>query len=247
MDEFDQEQGDPAEAFERLRAEVESSRGELALLRRAIEGLAAERGAADMPDYTETLGRIQQSADATAERIAVINDVIARSPALAMTPEQMAQRIAAAGNAARREDQAALAKAGEDKARVMAELRAIAGSAWTRNEQKNRQLWFGLGGLAAGILAWAIIPGVVAREVAPVSWQWPERMAARTLDMPRWEAGQRMMRSADAAQFRAIVAADRIVTANRETIEGCSKAAARARETVRCAIRIAPAPQASTP
>ena len=157
-----------------------------------------------------------------------------------MTPEQMAQRIAAAGNAARREDQAALAKAGEDKARVMAELRAIAGSAWTRADQKNRQLWFALGGVAAGILAWAIVPGLVAREIAPASWQWPEHMAARTLDLPRWEAGQRMMQSASPTAFRAIVGADRIVTANHETIEGCSKAAARARETVRCTIKIAP-------
>lgn len=74
----------------------------------------------------------------------------------------------------------------------------------------------------------------------PASWRWPERMAARTLDMPRWEAGQRMMQSADAAQFRAIVAADKIVTANRETIEGCSKAANRARATVRCTIKVAP-------
>jgi hypothetical protein len=37
------------------------------------------------------------------------------------------------------------------KARVMAELRAIAGSAWTRADQNNRQLWFGLGGVAAGM------------------------------------------------------------------------------------------------
>ena len=232
-DEDDQGGTDAAEAFEAMR-------GELALLRRAVEGLAAERGAIDVPDYTETLGRMQQGVDATAARVALINDVIVRSPALAMTPEQMAQRIAAVGSAARREDQAALAKAGEDKARVMAELRAIAGSAWTRADQRNRQLWFALGGVAAGILAWAIVPGLVARELAPASWRWPERMAARTLDMPRWEAGQRMMQSADAAQFRAIVAADKIVTANRETIEGCSKAANRARATVRCTIKVAP-------
>lgn len=233
-DEDDQTGADAAEAFEAMR-------GELALLRRAVEGLATERGAIDIPDYTETLGRMQRGVDATAERIAVINDVIARSPALALTPEQMAQRIAAAGNAARREDQAALAKAGEEKARVMAELRAIAGSAWTRADQKNRQLWFGLGGVAAGILAWMILPGLVAREIAPASWQWPERMAARTLDLPRWEAGQRMMQSASPTAFRAIVGADKIVTANREAIEGCSKAAARRRETVRCTIRVAPA------
>ena len=200
--------------------------------------LAAERGAIDIPDYTETLGRMQKSVDATADRIAVINDVIARSPALAMTPEQMAQRIAAAGSAARREDRAALAKAGEDKARVMADLRAIAGSAWTRADQRNRQLWFGLGGMAIGILAWAIVPGLIAREIAPASWQWPERMAARTLNLPRWEAGQRMMQSASPTAFRTIVVGDRIVTANRETIEGCSKAASRTRETVRCTINV---------
>ena len=238
MDDDIQDGDDPAEAFDRLRAVIEGQDRELALLRRAVEGLAAERAHIDVPDYTETLGQMQQGVNATAERIAVINDVIARSPALAITPEQMAQRIAAAGSVARREDQAALAKAGEDKARVMAELRTIAGSAWTRADQKNRQLWFGMGGAAIGILAWSILPGLIAREIAPASWQWPERMAARTLDMPMWEGGQRMMQSASPAAFRAIVAGDRVVTANREAIEGCSKAAVRKRETVRCTIRV---------
>lgn len=43
-------------------------------------------------------------------------------------------------------------------------------------------------------------------------------MAAWMLDMSRWEAGQRMMPSASPTAFRAIIAADRIVTANRETV-----------------------------
>jgi hypothetical protein len=230
-DEDDNQGADAAEAFEAMR-------GELALLRRAVEGLAAERGGQDVPDYTETLGRIQQGVNATADCIAVINDVIARSPALAIPPEQMAQRIAAAGSAARREDQAVLAKAGEDKARVMAELRAIAGSAWARADQRNRQLWFGLGGVAAGILAWAIVPGLIAREIAPANWQWPERMAARTLDLPMWEGGQRMMRAAAPDAFANIAAGDRIVTANREVLEACLKRANRMREGVRCTVNI---------
>ena len=242
MDDDIQEGGDPAEAFDRLRAVIEGQDRELALLRRAVEGLAAERAAIDVPDYTETLGHLQQGVDRATGRLDHIGKMLAAAPVMAMTPEQMAQRISAAGNAARREDQAALAKAGEDKARVMAELRAVAGSAWTRADQKNRQLWFGLGGAAIGILAWAIVPGLVAREVAPASWEWPERMAARTLDLPRWKAGQRMMQSAEPAAFRAIVAADRIVTANREAIEGCSKVAARTRETVRCTIRVGARP-----
>jgi len=107
---------------------------------------------------------LQQNVNTAGENVARIGQFLKAAPALAMTPEQMAQRIAAAGSAARREDQAALAKAGEDKARIMADLRAIAGSAWTRADQKNRQLWFALGGVAAGILAWAIVPGLGARH-----------------------------------------------------------------------------------
>ena len=240
MDDDIQEGGDPAEAFDRLRAVIEGQDRELALLRRAVEGLAAERAHIDVPDYTETLGRMQQGVNATAEQIAAINDVIARSPALAMTPEQLAQRIAAAGNAARREDQAALAKAGEDKARVMAELRSLAGSAWTRVDQKSRQLWFGLGGAVIGILAWSILPGVIAREVAPASWQWPERMASRALDMPMWEGGQRMMRTAAPDAFANIAAGDRIITANRQVMEACRKRANKTREEVRCTVIVAP-------
>lgn len=240
MDDADDSQGGDAaaEAFDRLSAEVASMRGEQALLRRALEGLASERGAIDLPDYTETLGALQQDMDTATGRINAIGQILAKAPALAMTPEDMAQRIAEAGNAARREDQAALAKAGEDKARVVAELRAITGSAWTRADQKNRQLWFGLGGGVIGILAWAIVPGIVARELAPASWQWPERMAARTLDMPRWEAGQRMMQSASPVAFRAIVAGHGIVTANREALEACRKRANKAHEAARCTVNV---------
>ena len=229
-DEDDQGGADAAEAFEAMR-------GELALLRRAVEGLAAERGAIDVPDYTETLGELQRDANTAAENLGRIGQFLKTAPALAMTPEQMTQRIVAAGAAARREDQAALAKAGEDKARVMAELRTLAGSAWTRAEQKNRQLWVGLGGLALGILAWATLPGLVAREIAPTSWQWPERMAARTLDRPMWDAGQQMMNIAAPENWRAIVAGDKVVTANREVIERCRKAATAAKPT-RCTIVI---------
>ena len=238
MDDDIPEGDDPAEAFDRLRAVIEGQDRELALLRRAVEGLAAERGAIDVPDYSETLGHLQQGVNTAAENIGRIGQFLKAAPALAMTPEQMAQRIAAAGSAARREDQAALAKAGEDKARVMADLRAIAGSAWTRADQRNRQLWFGLGGVAAGILAWAIVPGLVAREIAPASWQWPERMAARTLDLPMWEGGQQMMRTAAPDAFANIAAGDRIVTANRKAVEACHTTAVRTKKPVRCTIQV---------
>ncbi len=127
MDDDIQDGGDPAEAFDRLRAVIEGQDRELALLRRAVEGLAAERAHIDVPDYTETLGVIQHGVNTAAENIGRVGQFLKQAPALAMTPEDMAQRIAAAGNAARHEDQAALTRAAEDKARVMADLRTIAG------------------------------------------------------------------------------------------------------------------------
>ena len=180
---------------------------------------------------------LQQNVNTAGENVARIGQFLKAAPALAMTPEQMAQRIAAAGSAARREDQAALAKAGEDKAGVMAELRAIAGSAWTRADQKNRQLWFGLGGVVAGLVLWAILAGPIARAV-PESWQWPEKMAARSLRMPMWEGGQRMMRVASPDAFAAIVAGDRIIAANREALAACRKRANKAHDGIRCAVKL---------
>ena len=76
------------------------------------------------------------------------------------------------------------------------------------------------GAIASGCRFYAGYPITPSSEIA-------ERMAARTLDLPRWEAGQRMIQSASPTAFRAIVGADRIVTANRAAIEGCGKAAAR--------------------
>ncbi|MBD3734762.1 MAG: hypothetical protein IE934_18905, partial [Sphingopyxis sp.] len=76
-DEDDQGGADAAEAFEAMR-------GELALLRRAVEGLAAERGAIDVPDYTETLGELQRDANTAAENLGRIGQFLKTAPAATM-------------------------------------------------------------------------------------------------------------------------------------------------------------------
>ena len=54
---------DPAPlAFEALR-------GEVALVRRAVAGLAAERASIDIPDYSETLGQIIRVSSATGQGV----------------------------------------------------------------------------------------------------------------------------------------------------------------------------------
>ena len=63
-------------------------------------------------------------------------------------------------------------------------------------DEQRRRLWqVGLAALAAGALLWAILAGPLARSM-PASWLWPEWMAARSLRMPMWEGGQRMMQTA---------------------------------------------------
>ena len=222
-----------AEAFEELRAEV-------TLLRRAVERLAAERTEVpEPPDYSETLGRMQQGVDATAERIALINDVIARSPALAMTPEQMTSRIAAAGATARREDQAALATARKGLEDVTRQLHAYVVSGRTGDEQ-NR--WLGLaaiGGVLVGIVAWALFAGPIARAT-PDSWRWPESMAARALGGSTWEGVRRLAVSDSPDTWNAMVAGAVIGRGNDEALQRCQRNANKAGEAVRCTVRIRP-------
>lgn len=47
-----------------------------------------------------------------------------------------------------------------------------------------------------------------------------------------------MMARASPTSWRALVAGDQIVQANKEALEGCRKAAAKARNPVRCTVRI---------
>lgn len=217
---------DPAAAFDRLR-------GEVSLLRSAIEGLTAARESIDIPDYEPTLERTEKILGVLARQMAAMR----QSPAMTLTPENMGSRlnasVAETVNAVRGQAQAS--KSALDGA--ISDLRSVVLSARRADEQNRWLYMIGGGGVLMGLLLYAILAGPIAR-LAPVSWQWPERAAARTLGLPRWEAGQRLMQSASPAAFRAIVAGDRIVTANRETIEGCSKAAARTRESVRCMIQV---------
>jgi len=222
MDEDDHERDAAAEAFEGVR-------GELALLRRAIEGIAARDDRPEPPDYGETLGQITKLANATLQRAEFMRKAIEEEA----VARQVANRIA---GAVAEDRQAVKTAAGELRDATRA-LQGITASARRAEDQKRWVMLAAIGGIVVGMIVWAVCAGIVARSV-PAGWQWPERMAARTLDMPMWEGGQRMMRTAAPEAFANIAAADRIVTANRETIEGCSKAAARKHETVRCTIRV---------
>ncbi|KQN83019.1 hypothetical protein ASE90_09730 [Sphingomonas sp. Leaf67] len=220
-----------ARAFEDLR-------GEVTLLRRAVERLTAERaGNGDAPDYSETLGVIANNITATAQRV----DALVNSPALALTPEELNRRIVEVGAAGRSEDRRAIEAARQVIEDVATKLGRQLESHVMADDQRRRvrhvRRNVGLIALALGALLWAILAGPVARSL-PASWLLPERMAARSLRMPMWEAGQRLMRAGDVSAFAGVLTGNRLMVANRETLEACRKQAAKSEKTVRCAIEV---------
>jgi hypothetical protein len=82
MDQYREvEQDDPVAAFEQLR-------GEVALLRRAVEGLTAARESIDIPDYEPTLARTEKLLGILVTQV----DAMRKSPAMTLTPETIGSR-----------------------------------------------------------------------------------------------------------------------------------------------------------
>lgn len=202
-------------------------KGELALLRRAVEHLATEKAEIEIPDYSNTLAKIAKSSIA-----------IESAPALQMTPEDFGARFEAAAVMARREDQAMLAAAKRELAETTRTLRVTIGTAATIDQQSRACWWWGGGGFIAGCLIWAALPGFVAR-IAPTGWHWPERLAARAVREPTlWQAGTRIMRADSPAAWQSIDTAAELRRDNREAIDACEQQAAKAKQPVRCTIRV---------
>ena len=220
--------GDPAaEAFARLE-------GELALMRRAVQHLAAERADIVSPDYGPTLIDIAKRMGAISESM----KGMAGHPAMQMTPDSIGNRIAAAAEAARRSDQDRISQARNDLNHAAQEMRSVTAHARNAAEQR-QQLYQAVGGaLLAGILLWSILPGTIARTM-PESWHWPERMAARMAGASsRWDAGARLMQSDSPEAWNALVQAADIQRDNRDTIDACRKSAQTTRQAVRCTVKI---------
>lgn len=222
--------GDPAaEAFARLE-------GEMALMRRAVQHLAAERADIVIPDYGRTLTDMAKRMGAISESL----KGMAGHPAMQMTPDSIGNRIAAAAEAARRSDQDRITQAWSDLNHAAQEMRSVTAHARTAAEQRQQLYQVAGGALLAGILLWSFLPGSIAR-VMPESWHWPERMAARMVGAPsRWDAGARLMQSDSPEAWNALVQAAEIQRDNRDAIDACRKTAATSQQPVRCTVKIRP-------
>ncbi|ATE65768.1 DUF6118 family protein [Rhizorhabdus dicambivorans] len=225
--------GDPAaEAFARLE-------GEMALMRRAVQHLAAERADIVIPDYGATLTDLAKRMGAISESL----KGMAGHPAMQMTPDSISQRIVAAAEAARRSDQDRITQARSDLSHAAQEMRSVTAHARTAAEQRQQLNQVAGGALLAGILLWSFLPGTIARAM-PESWHWPERMAARMVGASsRWNAGARLMQSDSPEAWNALVQTADIQRDNRDAIDTCRKTAATSQQPVRCSVKIRPSSQ----
>ena len=132
-------QDDPARAFADLR-------GEVSLLRRAVEGLTAERQNA--PDYTPTFTGLS----ARLAQQGQILGKIAESPAMRLTPENLAVSIAKASEIARAGDRESLEKAEAALRASIASINGIVEHAWAADRQWKQLYWTGGGGLFFGVI-----------------------------------------------------------------------------------------------
>ena len=230
--------GTAAEAFARLAARVEAMEqrleGRMAMMTRALEHIAVEKQSIEVPDYSPTLGRMNGNLADIAKRMKAVE----QSDALQMTPENMAERIAAAAEAARESDRITIKETRELHRQTIATMSRATGTLRDRREQR-RYLLYAIGGAILAVsLLWLFYPGWAA-SIGPQSWLWPERVARRTMGEPTlWDAGIRLMRAGNPEGWQAIVDVADMRQANRDTIATCERAAVKAKGSVRCTIRI---------
>jgi hypothetical protein len=201
-----------AEAFEALRAEV-------AQLRASLERPAP-------PDYSPTLAAIARSLAA-----------MEAHPALRLTPQDLASQVRQASEAAQQQGRRELANAVQRVDAAGADLERLAERQRTGREQVRQIAIMTAVGAVAGVIVWVCFSGPIAR-VLPAGWNVPERMAAATLRLDRWEAGARLMASASPRGWARIAEASELEQANHPALEACQAVAGKTHRAQRCTIML---------
>ena len=163
---------------------------------------------------------------------------LAARPAMTLTPDAMAEQIAAVAAKARAEDSATIGQARERIDKAANRIESLTGQTVTARDQ-HRRIWYAIGGGAlAGCLLWSFLPGVILRAM-PQGWHMPERMASHIVGEPTlWEAGTRLMQADSPRAWNALSQAAEMLRENREAIDACEQQATKAKQPVRCTIRV---------
>jgi len=222
----------PVEADQTVQAFNDMSR-KLAGLTAAVDGFAARQQELHARDYGPDLEKIRDGYDKVCGAI----NVLAKRPAMTLTPQDVAKQIESAGAQGRADDHRAWTGANHALSSTVQELKGVVASAHSAETQ---QLWIAGAAALALVVGFAfgtVVPPVIA-QLAPESWHWPEERAAAMLRRTPWDAGVRLMQVADPQQARALADAARLAKDNADVLTECRKRAEQLSAPVKCSIEI---------
>jgi hypothetical protein len=221
--------GDPAQAFEDLRAEV-------SVLRRAIEAVPAAVREHRSPDYSEDLGVLGKGMDDIGDQLSKI----LKSLALIRTPEEQGQAVASAGaglvrEASQRIDQAAqrLDRATREAEGDRSLLSSMIAQVRTQKRQFKVLWWTGGAAFGAGLLLTLIIASILPFPLNT-------RVAALVMREDRWKAGAELMQAANLSGWNRVAADTHFVSDNQDALDSCRATAAKTGKAQHCAVTVAP-------
>lgn len=213
------------EAFDLLR-------GEVTLLRRVVEGLLA-----DPVKIPPEVSRQLRAQSAKLARLAEETKRLAESPALEVTPGVFAELVRRVANTATERFEAPWNKTLGDLKGVAAEFARYGERARSQDEQRGQLAWAVSGGAVTALAAWIALSGPIARAL-PERWSVAEHMAAATLDLNRWEAGQRLMGTSNQEAWKRWVWAFDLYAVNETAITRCAKRSGSKGAARRCEVEL---------
>jgi len=179
-------EGDAAQAFEALRAEVAALRRGVELIYRGQQDAAGAAGPAPV-DYSPTLGGMAKTLQAVEGRLQAIEG----KPAMALTPSRFEADIRAAGHWAGEQGTSAVRMAASALTEAKREFEGVLAGARTAREQRARISSAAMFGVLGGVLLWFM-------AAAFLPWGVGHRLAVLLVDTGgRWKAGERLMDEAD--------------------------------------------------
>jgi hypothetical protein len=184
-----EDDGDAVRAFEALREEV-------AALRRGVELVyrQGQQTAPGAPDYSPTLGQMEQALQAIAVRL----EVVEQQPALTLTPARFRTEIDSVAHGAVNTISRPFIEAVQEARAAARDLKAITGRVHERQEQRTWLLIVGAFGLIVGVGLWYVAAGLLPRSAG-------DGIAASLIGGTRWQAGETLMDEASPASFDKMV------------------------------------------
>ena len=229
-DTHDEDVGDPAAAFDALRATVENLASdltrEMTTIRKGVEHALDHLDQRSAPiDYSGEIGRMSQDVAGMSERLAGIE----QSPMLRQGPEHYARVLERGGEGLVRTAAQQFQNESRDFQRTARELAEHTRGALTRRQQAVR-VWVAVGsGVVVGVLVLLALP-----RFLPIAAS--SHVAAVVMGQNRIDAGHAILYSADPGAAKAVSRGGWIYETNRRAIDECIAEMLKSGKEQRCTV-----------